>query len=209
MVVALSGYGLSDATPAHGGCSIPDKFPPELDNHKDWPNLNCSRSIVEQVQRELKASLTYLAMGAYFTSDHYYRPGTAGFFLEGANEERQHAKALMEYVLMRGSKISITDMPFEITPTKREWKSVSDALSDALQIEKDVRQNFKDIIAVCENFQGYNDYHAADLLTGTFLEEQHQSIRKIAEHLATLSRMQTNKHYGKFAEIMFDKTLIS
>jgi ferritin len=179
-----------------------------------WSNLNCSKSIVEQIHREMSASLTYLAMGAYFSSDGHYRPGIATFFLEGASEERQHAKALMEYVLLRGKSVDISDIQFNSVPTKRAWDSVMEALKDAMQIEKDVRQNFKDIIGVCENFDspscqgGCNDYHAADMLTGIFLEEQHESIRKIGEHLTTLSNMQMAGQYGNFAEIMFDRTLI-
>jgi len=45
---------------------------------------------------------------------------------------------------------------------------------------------------------------AVDYLTGTFLDEQHKSIRQWAGYYANLKRMEAT--YGKFAEIMFDHT---
>ncbi|OXA45728.1 ferritin subunit [Folsomia candida] len=176
-----------------------------------WQDMedNCYKSVVDQIHRELNASMTYLSMGAHFTTDRHYRPGVATFFLEGANEERSHAKALMDYILMRGLSVKSSAIP-PLIP-KLRWDSIEQALSVAMDIERSVRQNFVDIIRVCEGSDNVrptanNDYHASDLLTGVFLEEQHQSIRKIAGHLATLVKMKTT--YGEFAEIMFDKTLL-
>jgi len=189
-------------------CEVGTGLPLEKSNWQDMEN-NCHKIMTEHLHRELNASLTYLAMSAHFTTDRHYRPGTAAFFLEGAHEERQHAKALMDYVLMRGLSVKSSVVP-PLVPTLR-WKSIEQALTVAMDIEKSVRQNFVDIIRVCEGGDqarptSNNDYHAADLMTGVFLEEQHQSIRKIAGHLATLVKMKTQ--YGEFAEIMFDKTLL-
>jgi len=181
------------------------------DEKSNWQDMesNCYKSVVEQIHRELNASMTYLSMGAHFSTDRHYRPGVAAFFLEGANEERSHAKALMEYILMRGLSVKSSAIP-PLIP-KLRWNSIQQALSVAMDIERSVRQNFVDIIRVCEGSDEgrptvNNDYHASDLLTGVFLEEQHQSIRKIAGHLATLVKMKTT--YGEFAEIMFDKTML-
>jgi len=185
-----------------GGGLSPDKA--------QWPDMedNCFKSVVEQIHREFNASLTYMSIGAHFTTDRHFRPGTAAFFLEGANEERQHAKALMEYLLMRGLSVKSSVIP-PLIP-KLRWDSIEQAFNVALDIETSVRKNFVDIIRVCEGTDERrptlaNDYHAADLLTGTYLEEQHTSIRQIAGHLATLVKMKTQ--YGEFSEIMFDKTL--
>jgi len=175
----------------------------------NWQDLEtkCYEAVTEHLHKELNASLTYLAMSAHFTTDLHYRPGTAAFFLEGAHEERQHAKALMDYVLMRGLSVKSNVVP-SLVPDLR-WKSIEEALTAAMDLEKKVRKDFVNIIKVCESGDqptNQNDYHAADLMTGVFLEEQHQSIRKIAGHLATLVKMKTR--YGEFAEIMFDKTLL-
>jgi len=54
---------------------------------------------------------------------------------------------------------------------------------------------------------GDDVFQAADLMTGKFLEEQHESIRKIVGLLATLTKMK--QQYGDFSEVMFDRTLIA
>jgi len=190
-------------------CEVGGGLPLEQSTWQDMED-NCYKSATEQIHRELNASMTYLSMGAHFTSDRHYRPGIAAFFLEGANEERSHAKALMEYVLMRGLSIKSSSIP-PLIP-KLRWDSVEQALTVAMDIERSVRTNFVDIIRVCEGSDEArptlnNDYHAADLFTGIFLEEQHTSIRKIAGHLATLVKMKAS--YGEFAEIMFDRTLLA
>jgi ferritin heavy chain len=172
-----------------------------------WQDMdaNCMTAISDQIHRELTASLTYLAIGAHFTGDKNFRPNVAAFFLESANEERAHAKDLINYLTVRGQKIEKSIIP-DITPSL-EWSSIEDALTKALKIETDVRSNFVDIIEVCEGREAKdkNDYHAADLMTGKFLEEQHESIRKIVGHLSTLTKMKHSEGYGDFAEIIFDK----
>lgn len=207
-VVFLVVVALAKSSVQSNYCEVGGGLPPEKSTWQDMED-NCYKSVTEQIHRELNASMTYLSMGAHFSTDRHYRPGVAAFFLEGANEERSHAKALMEYTLMRGLSVKSSVIP-PLIP-KLKWDSIEQALSVAMDIERSVRQNFVDIIRVCEGSdQGRpttnNDYHASDLLTGVFLEEQHQSIRKIAGHLATLVKMKTQ--YGEFSEIMFDKTLL-
>jgi len=187
-----------------------------------WQDIEktCYEKIRDQIDNELNAALTYLSMGAYFTTDRHYRPGIAHFFLESANEERQHAKDLMAYILLRGESMErkfpngTLDKPIHaITVLDTNWVSIKKALITALAKEKSVTENFKEIIKICEGTgtktspgTDINDYHAADLMTGTFLEEQHDSVRKIAGHLASLAKME--KVYKHFAEIMFDRSLI-
>ena len=62
----------------------------------------CTNAMRDQVQEELKASIQYLAMGAYFSKDTVNRPGAAELFFEAASEEREHAIKLISYLLMRG-----------------------------------------------------------------------------------------------------------
>jgi len=44
-----------------------------------------------------------------------------------------------------------------------------------------------------------------DYLTGEFLTEQYHGLRKTVQLLTNLRRM---RNYGKFAEVIFDKTLL-
>lgn len=62
----------------------------------------CVKKMSAQIKEELKASMQYLAMGAYFSRDSVNLPGFAKMFFESASEEREHAIKLISYLLMRG-----------------------------------------------------------------------------------------------------------
>lgn len=69
-----------------------------------WTDMNqtCTDAVRDQIQMEVDASYVYLAMGAYFARDDVNMPGFSKMFFEHASEERSHALALIEYLLMRG-----------------------------------------------------------------------------------------------------------
>lgn len=75
---------------------------------KEWIDIvdPCVQSMRTQVEEELKASMQYLAMAAYFSRDTVNRPGFAKLFFEAASEEREHAIKIISYLLMRGELTS-------------------------------------------------------------------------------------------------------
>lgn len=66
----------------------------------------CISAMRQQVKEELGAAITYMAMGAHFSKDVVNRPGFSNFFFAAANEEREHAIKIIEYLLMRGELTS-------------------------------------------------------------------------------------------------------
>jgi len=187
--------------------------PPESISKLDWPDMatDCVTEVKAHIKRELEASLTYIAMGAHFLNAANFRPGVAQLLLKHAGEERSHAKALMDYILMRGYEITKDEIPV-LKPISTTWDSVFQALNTTLKIEKDVRDYFKKIIFVCEGGSDPDhsgvDYHISDFLTGNFLEEQHQGVHEISVLLTTLGRMLENNGNAAFAEFEFDRTLL-
>jgi len=175
------------------------------DQIKSWTDMEkvCHDSISDQIHEEMTASITYLVMSAHFSGDQNYRPGVAKYFLDSAIEEREHAKKLMYYLLMRGGYIQNAAIK-SLEPKTNTWKSMTEALQDALTLEKKVTANIKNIIKVCEGVKDNNDYHAVDYLTGDFLQEQYDGLRTLSGHLTTITRM--NEQYGPLAEIVFDKS---
>jgi len=172
----------------------------------------CTLKMRAQVQEELKAAVTYLAMGAHFSRDTINRPGFAKLFFEAASEEREHAMKIISYLLMRGdlttevSKLIQNPMPINDT-----WNSGIDALKDALKLEAHVTNKIRDIIAACEDpsgdGKGFNDYHLVDYLSGDFLEEQYKGQSDLAHKISTLGKMQD--FYGTLGEFLFDKKLLN
>lgn len=187
----------------------------------DWITMvhSCTALMMKQVQTELRASLTYLSMGAHFSRDCVNRPGFAKFFFESANEERQHAMKFIEYLSMRGNLTAYHDHVLSLIPDSvmdnipTTWDSAVHALESALKLETSVTESIRQIIIECEagknentDITTVNDYHLADWLTGEFLEEQYKGQRQLAGMLSTMSKM--NPGHAQLSEFMYDKTLL-
>lgn len=172
----------------------------------EWIDLKgeCLQAMRDQVQKEIDASYTYLAMGAYFSRDTVNRPGFAEFFFKSAKEEREHGSKLIEYLSMRGQLTNeVTNLVRVPSVTKHEWEDAVAALEDALLLETKVTQSIRHLIAKCE--KGRNYYHLVDYLTGVYLEEQLHGQRELAGKLTTLKKMMKNN--GAIGEFLFDKDL--
>jgi len=198
-------------------CEAPN---PTLPN--EWIDMSsgCTKAVRDQIQKEIDASIQYLAMGAHFSRDTINRPGFAEFFFNSAKEEREHAQHLIDYLTMRGQLTGeISSLITVPHPARQRWDNGVDALTDALNLEAQVTKSIKGVIEKCEsdtvtesNGNGnkkikVNDYHLVDYLTGVYLEEQHKGQRELAGLLSTLSKMM--KHNGEIGEFLFDKTLLS
>nr|CAD7427356.1 unnamed protein product [Timema monikensis] len=181
----------------------------------------CIKKMREQVQVELRAAVSYLAMGAHFSKDTVNRPGFAKIFFDAASEEREHAIKIIEYLLMRGELTSkVGHLIKNPMPAKESWETGVEALKDALGLETDVTVKIRDIIKECETptnkckdgvdceqMYDFNDYHLVDYLTGDFLEEQYRGQRDLAGKASTLEKMM--KTQGALGEFLFDKKLLN
>jgi len=185
---------------------------PPVDIPKDWITVPdaCTKAMKEQVQVELTAAMTYLAMGAHFNRDTINRPGFAEKFFKSASEEREHAMKIMEYLLMRGGLTSdISSMIKDPRPIRTSWDSAYKALKDALALETEVTKKIRNIIVVCEtptDAPDANDYHLVDYLTADFLTEQYEGQRELAGEISTLGKMIDT--HGPIGEFLYDKKLL-
>ncbi|CAG9833737.1 unnamed protein product [Diabrotica balteata] len=181
----------------------------ELDIPKDWIDMNnvCVKKMRGQVEEELKASMQYMAMGAYFSKDTVNRPGFAELFFKSASEEREHAIKLIHYLLMRGELTSsISDLiKRNLAPAVTTWENGVSALKHALKLEASVTRKIRDVIQVCEDGSSFNDYHLVDYLTGDFLEEQYHGQRDLAGKVSNLQKMMGE--HGALGEWLYDKKL--
>uniref|UniRef100_A0A7E4ZWT0 Ferritin n=1 Tax=Panagrellus redivivus TaxID=6233 RepID=A0A7E4ZWT0_PANRE len=60
------------------------------------------RALNQQINNELFASYTYLAMSAHFGNAEVALPGAAAYFKNQAYEEREHAEKIIDYINDRG-----------------------------------------------------------------------------------------------------------
>merc|ERR1711917_110747 len=166
---------------AYSNCNLENTNPARAKDNKNYRE-SCIQKLADQVKMEFEASLQYLLMAAQFSQDTYHLPGVAGMFWKHADEEREHGKAFIEYLRMRGyhGNDFFESEPVKPILNKNSWASVSEALRDALTMEKTVTASMKSMIDVCAQVTGEDDPHAADWLTGVWLEEQLNGQRQIA-----------------------------
>ncbi|OAD56690.1 Ferritin subunit [Eufriesea mexicana] len=180
---------------------------------KSWWDMvePCIKILESQVKTEIEAAMTYLAMGAHFARDTINRPGFSKFAFDAANEEREHAIKIIEYLLMRGQLTNDVSklLKFPLKPLRENWNSGLDALKTALALEVNVTRNIHDINKKCEKPDPltFNDYHLVDYLTGEFLTEQYKGQRDLAGKISTLDKMMGM--HGALGEFLFDKKLLN
>lgn len=188
---------------------------PTADIPRSWITMvdPCVTKLSEQVQAELRAAMTYMAMGAHFNRDSINRPGFAKMFFESASEEREHAIKILEYLLMRGELTEdVRSLIQNPVSNKFDWPDAVTALKDALKLEASVTAMIRDIIVKCEqppevNGSVTNDYHLVDYLTSDFLEEQYNGQRVLAGHISTLGKLMD--FHGAIGEFLYDKRLLN
>lgn len=118
----------------------------------------------QQVKKEAHSSAVYLSMASWCDRNGF--DGSADFFFQQSNEEREHQLKLYKYILdMGGTAISP-----EINNIKLEYSTFREVFEDALDQEIAITQSFKNIVARCHKEQ---DYVTLEFLNW-FLKEQRE-----------------------------------
>jgi len=115
-----------------------------------------------QVNVELSAFYSYLAMSAYFAFN--YMPGSSHWFKVQANEEFDHAMKLNEYIITRGGKVVLT----AIEAPKTEWDSCLSVLEEAYAQELKVSALINEIMDLAKSEHD----HATEIMLQWFVTEQ-------------------------------------
>ena len=94
----------------------------------------------EQIQKEFFSAYLYLSMGAYFLSRSL--DGFANWFHVQAQEERDHAMLIFNYVNKAGGRIVLK----QIDAPKVEFESIEEALRMTQEHEQFVTKSIYDIV---------------------------------------------------------------
>merc|ERR1711887_457265 len=190
----------------HCSCSVGSSDPKAEANDPANFQAPCVAALEQQVKIEFQASLQYILMAAHFDQDTVNLPNVAGLFWSHADEERSHAIQFIQYLRMRGAENNdfFGDNPIQPREKVYDWAGVDDALRLALKMEKDVSAKMKEMIDVCST-PGQDDPHAADWLTGNWLEEQLQGQRHLAGLINTFNNFK--RGHEELAGWMFDQEL--
>ncbi len=127
-------------------------------------NLNpkVAEALNKQINNELNASYSYLAMSAYFEAQDL--PGFASWFRGHSAEEETHAMRIFDFVAKRGARIELEG----IAKPHSDYASPVDVLEQALSQEQTVTGQ---INALFELAQAEKEYSTQNMLNW-FLAEQ-------------------------------------
>jgi len=159
-----------------------------------------------QIRIEMNAFYNYLAMSHFFGREDQNLEGFAKFYHGQAMEELKHAESFMKYQAKRGGRVSYYDLP---APEKQEWENGVHTLKMALLLERNVTS---EILCLHQMANKYDDVDFVNFLEGEVIPEQYESMKELATHIKTISRMSSGKsqddyrNYG-LAEAEFDKVL--
>lgn len=150
-------------------------------------------AINNQINAELWSAYLYLSMSTHFNNEGL--PGFAKWFEIQFEEEQEHAKKFMNYMIAKGSKVVL--QPIDKVDTT--WDSVLSAFEDTLAHEKVVTALINDMVALAREEKDF----ATDNVLQWFVSEQveeEESVQGIIDAL----RLIGNKGYAIY---MLDKEL--
>lgn len=129
-----------------------------------------------QLNQELRNAYLYLSMSAFF--ERLSLAGFAHFFRVQAKEELGHALKFYEFIVDRGWRVELQEIP----KPKAEWGSVLEAVQDFLRAEE---ENTKRIWQMVDLARRVGD-KAAESFLWWFVDEQVEEEKTASGLLARL-----------------------
>jgi ferritin len=133
-------------------------------------------AINQQINHEMTAAYSYLAMVVYF--DQLNLAGFATWMQKQHDEELMHASKLFQYLLDRGGKVELQAIPKPAT----DYRSVAEVFETALKMEQ---QNTASINAVYSLAKQLDDYATQSHLQW-FIDEQVEEEKTMEETLGLI-----------------------
>ena len=144
-------------------------------------HADCEAAINRQINRELRAAQGYMAIAAFFGRDDVALHGFKDFFYRSAKEEQEHAWAFVDYQNRRGGRAVFKAVK---EPERVEFGTPLDAVETALKMEKGLNS---DLIALHALAADSSDAHLADFVGGKFLTDQVDTIKQLADLIASMN----------------------
>jgi len=125
-------------------------------------NERMEAALNHQITAELGAAISYLQMGAFMDWDE--RPGMAAWLYQQSEEEREHARLFLDYLLARDGRVEIGELSAPVSKFDDPVHVFEEALRQERRITGLIRSLYQ--LAVAEE-----DLQSLPILQ-RFLEEQ-------------------------------------
>ena len=113
-------------------------------------------NFLEHLTMERNANIQYFSMSLWFKERELR--GFSSFFLSESNEEMSHVQKFTDYLIARGYKINLKDLPSPV----QEWDSIQDLINFAFKMESDLTTSLEQLYAISER--------ASDIRSTVFLD---------------------------------------
>jgi len=144
----------------------------------------CEEALNRQINLQIKASHTYLAMGRFFAKPDVNLKNVSQFFFDNAEEEIVHINTLSQYRSERGWKARFSDDTSTSSDYDTATFTVMQAIATALTLEKDVNENLLFLYKTSQC-----DTHFHEFLSGSFLTDQIAAIVQMEGAIMRLSNL--------------------
>ena len=120
------------------------------------------KALNQQINSELNAGYTYLAMAAFF--DNQELPGFASWFRTHAQEENGHAMKIYDFIVQRNGRVSLHG----IGKPKTAYDSPEDAVATAMEMEETVSAQIYNLFELSHDTKEFGTQN----MLHWFLDEQ-------------------------------------
>jgi len=132
----------------------------------------------DQIAREFAAAHQYTAIGAHYAAETY--PRLAEFFYKQADDEREHAMKLVNYLLDREAKVAIGS----VEAPRSEFGDHVEPITVALEQEREVTVRINELFEIARETR---DYPSEQFLQW-FLQEQVEEEATIQDLVTVAER---------------------
>ena len=110
----------------------------------------------EHLTMERIANVQYFSMSLWFKERELR--GFSSFFLNESNEEMSHVQKFTDYLIARGYKVNLKDLPSPV----QEWNSIQEVINFAFKMESDLTTSLEQLYSISER--------ASDIRSSVFLD---------------------------------------
>ena len=134
--------------------------------------------LTEQIAREFAAAHQYVAIGNYYSAETY--PQLSAFFYSQAEEEREHAMKMVNYLIDRGDA---ADVRLDAAP-KGGFGDHVEPIRLALEQERQVTIKISELFEIARETRDY----ASEQFMQWFVQEQVEEEAAMGDLLAVAER---------------------
>jgi ferritin len=131
-----------------------------------------------QITKEFAAAHQYTAIAAYYADETW--PQLASFFYKQADEEREHALKMINYLLDTDSAVNMTG----VAQPKTKFGDHIEPIKLALEQERSVTVSISELVGIARET---NDFRSEQFLDW-FLEEQTEEESSMSDLLTVAER---------------------